>query len=145
MGGSTSEWRRIPAGVPKGSVLGPLLFLVYTADLPYAIQSDSVDSNQFADDTFLVSRSENPSTSGDQLQESVSSTGQWLVDWRLSVNKNKTVIMEVQRRNFPLKMEISLDGSVLNRMESQRHLGFFYFFYFFIFYLRPDFSHHCEL
>ena len=66
--GSTSKWRRIPAGVPQGSVLGPLLFLVYTADLPYALQSDSVDSNQFADDTFLVSRNENPSTSFDQFQ-----------------------------------------------------------------------------
>ena len=116
--GSTSKWRRIPAGVPQGSVLGPLLFLVYTADLPYAIQSVSVDSNPFAGDTFLVSRNENPSTSVNQLLESVSSTGQWLVDWRLSVNKNKTVIMEVQRRNFPLKMEISLDGSLLNQVES---------------------------
>ena len=123
VGGSTSKWRRIPVAVPQGSVLGPLLFLVYTADLPYAIQSVSFDSNPFAGDTFLVSRNENPSTSVDQLLESVSSTGQWLVDWRLSVNKNKTVIMEVQRRNFPLKMEISLDGSVLNQVESQRHLG----------------------
>ena len=96
IGEATSAWRIIPAGVPQGSILGPLLFLIYTAALPYDISAKGVESSQFADDTCLVSIPENAPVSADQLQDLVTSTGKWLGDWRLNVNKEKTVVMDIQ-------------------------------------------------
>ena len=53
LNGQTSEWRKIKAGVPQGSVLGPLLFLIYINDLPDGITSIC---KIFADDTSLFSK-----------------------------------------------------------------------------------------
>ena len=53
LNGQTSEWRKINSGVPQGSVLGPLLILMYINDLPDGITSIC---NMFADDTSFFSK-----------------------------------------------------------------------------------------
>ena len=59
-----SEWKNIKAGVPQGSILGPLRFLMYVNDIP-----DNLSSNVklFADDLSLFSIVDNPVQSGSQL------------------------------------------------------------------------------
>ena len=52
LNGKTSEWKRINAGVPQGSILGPLFFLIYINDLPENLESKP---KIFADDTSLFS------------------------------------------------------------------------------------------
>ena len=56
LNGKTSEWKSVLAGVPQGSVLGPLLFFVYSNDL---CDNLSCDVKLFADDTSLFSVVEN--------------------------------------------------------------------------------------
>lgn len=121
--GEKSNWLGVPAGVPQGSVLGPLLFLAYTADLPHAVVDDNTQCDQFADDTALIAIGSTQPDTSSSLQVSVDSTAQWLSDWRLSVNVDKTVVMEFARRNLPSSLNISLDGSSLRKVQSQRHLG----------------------
>ena len=53
LNGQTSEWRKIKSGVPQGSVLGPLLFLIYINDLPDGI---TLICKIFADDTSLFTK-----------------------------------------------------------------------------------------
>lgn len=65
LNGMESKWSDIKAGVPQGSVLGPLLFLIYINDLEEGIQSNV---KFFADDTSLFSIVEDPETSYAMLQ-----------------------------------------------------------------------------
>ena len=64
LNGQNSSWKNILAGVPKGSVLGPLLFLIYINDLPNGIESIC---KIFADDTFLFSEVKDVTVSHTQL------------------------------------------------------------------------------
>lgn len=121
--GLTCAFQPVPGGVPQGSVLGPLLFLVYTHDLPHAIRNARTTCNQFADDTALTSSSANRAQTVTDLQTSVASTGQWLTNWRLAANSLKTVVVETTRRAIPTDAAISLNGSTLRTSTSQRHLG----------------------
>ena len=121
----TSSWLTIPAGVPQGSVLGPLLFLIYTVDLPHACTSTKTTCSQFADDTALITSTPSIQASEQQLQEAVSSAGRWLQDWHLLVNVEKTVTMLFHHDNRPPERlpTIYLQDHLLNVARKQRHLG----------------------
>ena len=82
-----SEDYPIEAGVPQGSVLGPLLYLIFTADLP---TSNQVFLSTFADDTAILSTHPNPQTASMQLKNHLKKVEKWLADWRIRVNENKS-------------------------------------------------------
>lgn len=123
--GTTSDWLLIPAGVPQGSVLGPLLFLAYTIDLPTACTNNNTTCSQFADDTALIASNKSYNTTHQQLQLSVTSAGEWLSTWHLLVNTDKTVVMVFHHSNRPppFQPHIILHGRTLNVVTQQRHLG----------------------
>lgn len=77
----------ITAGVPQGSVLGPVLYLMYTADLP---TSDKVITSTFADDTAILVCHKNPQTASRELQTHLNKIENWLKQWRIKVNEKKS-------------------------------------------------------
>ena len=83
-----SNIENITCGVPQGSVLGPLLFIIYTNDLPYSLEKSNCIL--FADDTTIYMSSNNMQ----QLQHSINSDLDKLTDWfkanKLSLNVSKT-------------------------------------------------------
>ena len=122
---SFSSWSTIPAGVPQGSVLGPLLFLIYTIDLPAACTNSNTICSQFADDTAMIATSKNFLHAESSLQEAVTSAGKWLQTWHLLVNASKTVIMLFHHANRPPERlpDITLHDVKLTVVPQHRHLG----------------------
>ena len=74
LNGQTSSWRPVLAGVPQGSILGPLLSLVYINDLPNGLKSNA---ELFADDTFLFTIIKDKNESANILNEDLQLISNW--------------------------------------------------------------------
>ena len=83
LNGQESSWLPIKAGVPQGSILGPLLFLIYINDLPDGLYSIP---KLFADDTSLFSIVQDPNESARYLNLDVIVIPQWAYQWKMLFN-----------------------------------------------------------
>ena len=83
LNGQCSSWSSVLAGVPQGSILGPLLFLVYINDLPENLQSTV---KLFADDTSLFSTVYEPNISASQLESDLKKISHWAYKWKMNFN-----------------------------------------------------------
>lgn len=79
---------QILAGEPQGSVLGPILYLLFTSDL---LLDKAVTTGTFADDTAVLAINEDPSLASMLLQKSINNISDWLKKWRIKVNESKSV------------------------------------------------------
>lgn len=118
-GCEVSDIMPINSGVPQGSVLGPLLYLIYTADLP---TSENTVVGTFADDTAILSCHEDPQTASHHVQDHISSVSNWLTNWRLKVNESKSVqvTFTLRRQQCP---PISINGIEIQQSKETRYLG----------------------
>ena len=112
----------VTSGIPQGSILGPLLFLIYVNDLPSSISSSSVEVAMFADDTkyFTIVKS---SADTSLLQAEVLNVATWARSWRLKFNPKKCKVLIITRKRRPLLTDYSLDGHVLDHVPSEKDLG----------------------
>ena len=93
--GAESEWEDVLSGVPQGSVLGPVLFILFVNDLPEMIKTKV---KMYADDTKIyadVSNEENYY----KLQEDIDSLDKWAHEWQLSFNTSKCKVMHIGKKN----------------------------------------------
>ena len=79
--GQVSDWLPVAAGVPQGSILGPLLFLVYINDIAQVISSDI---KIFADDTFIYRLADSDSTT--KLNADLAKITDWAWQWKFQFN-----------------------------------------------------------
>ena len=119
--GQSSNWGNINAGVPQGSVLGPLLFLIFINDIV-----DVVNSNikLFADDTSLYLTVDDPQTAAGTLNTDLSSLDDWSKQWLISFNALKTNSMTVSRKAHQLPHPpLFFQNHQLEDVSYHRHLG----------------------
>ena len=108
------------AGVPQGSVLGPLLFLIYVNDI-----ADNLTSltRLFADDTSLSYSSNNPYTIEDVLNSDLEQISVWSKDWLINFNPNKTKAMIFSCHTSPDDIEIEFQNQLVEFVSCHKHLG----------------------
>ena len=124
LNGSYSDYSTVESGVPQGSVLGPLLFLIYINDLERNIKSNI---KFFADDTMLFSIVKNPELSANDLNHDLNIISQWAYQWKLEFNpdptKQATEVLFSCKRMSPNHPHLIFNGTVVAKMNEQKHLG----------------------
>jgi Reverse transcriptase (RNA-dependent DNA polymerase)/Endonuclease-reverse transcriptase len=110
-----STSREVLSGVPQGSVLGPILFILYTSDLPNCAQ---MEISLYADDTKIYS---NPLDGSQQLQTDLNNIFQWTKDWLLTLNINKCNVLHIGKNNP--RIPYTIDSTTIAAVNNQIDLG----------------------
>ncbi len=122
---ATSSLRNLNCGVPQGSNLGPLLFLLYVNDVPNCLKKSH--AAMYADDTNITVRSSSLTYLEEALNDELENIHQWLLSNKLTLNVKKTEYMVIgtrQRlRNFSQDINVSINGKVLKEVKTKKTLG----------------------
>lgn len=109
--GSFSADCSVLSGVPQGSVLGPILFLIFVNDISTCV-SQSATTKLFADDTKLYSSLINNDRSCTNLQASLDNISVWSDHWQLRLSPDKCTVMRIKAPHTPCSMPEYFIGSV---------------------------------
>ena len=117
MEGAASLWHSVLSGVPQGSVLGPLLFIIFINDLELQIINTVL---KFADDTKVFGTVIDEDDRA-VLQEDLQKLSEWADSWQMEFNVEKCKVMHFGSRNN--KFNYSIRGKQLEVVSVERDLG----------------------
>lgn len=117
-----SEWQKIECGVPQGSILGPLFFLIFVNDVTKSVSSNLI---LYADDTTAVVQAENSEVLKTKLELTVLELSSWFGTNGLKLNSSKTQILKFQtvQNRQKLTIELYYDGNILSFIDNTKFLG----------------------
>ena len=126
--GTESDIGDIDIGIPQGSCLGPLLFILYISDLPQAIKQSTI--SMYADDTSLCYQSSNMTQLIEAINMDVKELDTWLQGNKLSLNVAKThsMLLSTKQRKNTLKsrnetFHLKIRGNELQDATKAKYLG----------------------
>ena len=94
--GAESKIHKVTSGIPQGSVLGPILFVIYKNDMPECVDSTTY---LFADDTKIFKEIKSPNDEG-KLQNDLDELQQWSDTWLLKFHPNTCKVLTVSNRKM---------------------------------------------
>ena len=124
LNGKCSNWGDISAGVPQGSILGPLFFLVYINDLTADLKCNV---KLFADDTSLFTVVREANEAASDMNHDLQLISQWAHDWRMSFNpdpqKQAVELLFSRKRNEIDHPVILFNNIPVKKVNEHKHLG----------------------
>ena len=117
--GENSPQSRVRSGVPQGTVLGPLMFLIYINDIGVGVQSSV---RLFADDS-LVYRVVDSEMDAAALQRDLDRLCGWARDWHMTFNPAKCYVLSITNKSAPIRSVYTMLGHRLQQVEHHPYLG----------------------
>ena len=119
--GQCSSKLELNAGVPQGSILGPLLFLIYINDI---LQNVSCELYMFADDTFIFEPIDNYDISFKRLNDDLVHLANWSNQWLVTFNADKTEYLKISRKQQNvIDPPLLLHDTPIQKVVKHKHLG----------------------
>ena len=119
--GQKSEWQKVTSGIPQGSVLGPLLFLIYINDLPDGITSTIY---MYADDTKLYREIKSPDDH-QILQNDLSKLCTWSKKWLLKFHPKKCSCLTIGKKLESPSYSYDMSSHIIEQVKSIKDIGTF--------------------
>ena len=120
--GQKSDTLDVKAGVPQGSRLGPLLFIIYMNDIVNDIESDILI---FADDTSLFATGSDPTETAAQLNRDLEKISIWADIWKVKFNAKKSKDIIFSNKNLNNSPPLIFNDSYIERVNVHKHLGIY--------------------
>jgi ribonuclease P/MRP protein subunit RPP40 len=120
--GVKSESLEVQAGVPQGSRLGPLLFIIYMNDIVNDIESDVLI---FADDTSLMASGNDPDETAEQLNWDLEKISLWATKWKVVFNAKKSKDIIFSEKCLNNSHPLIFGNTFIERVNTHKHLGLF--------------------
>ena len=117
LGAHKSNWAPVTSGVPQGSVLGPLLFVIYINDLPKRLKNII---KMYADDTKILASIQSEADRA-RLQKDLDELMEWIKEWQLQLNDGKCKVMHTGINNPNFNYQIN--GKNLSESYEEKDLG----------------------
>ena len=118
--GIMSEKVPVTSGVPQGTVMGPILFLIYINDFADYIQHSTL--RLFADDSIIYKEINNENDAK-LLQSDLEAAGRWETDWLMHFHPDKCNILSITQKKNPINFLYKLHNHDLEKVQSAKYLG----------------------
>ena len=119
-----SDKVKLNAGTPQGSVLSPLVFLMYVNDIPVDPMNNQVKISQFADDLGMWIFSLNATYVQYRIHKTLSALEKWCSKWRIKLNAKKTQLIVLKKNGRQhKKIKLQLFGEEMDHVEEATLLG----------------------
>lgn len=125
LGNTISSTRNIKAGVPQGSILGPILYILYTYDFPKFEDDHNCLTAFYADDTAIITKSMNPEFAVEKLVRKMDAVEDWCSMWKVAINatKSQILVIKTKGKRKKTKTKVTLFGTHIPIVKKASYLG----------------------